>query len=287
MKPLLENRPVPAEASFLCAERDERHFDFNWHFHNTHELVLITEGHGQRFVGDHIGHYRQNDLVLVGRNLPHSWASSRVHPPPRNRAIYIQFVHDFLGPGFFATPELKPVARLLERAGRGLQFTGASAQAAIGELKKLPGLKGLARLRKLLEVLHLLADAGRCARPLSSPTFTRAPGGKHQQTIEVVLAHVHSHITQNISLEKIAAMARMTRSTFCRFFKRVTGKTLVEYVNNVRIGRACSLLTETDLSVSEICFQSGFSSLPYFNRRFLATKQTTPSAYRQNLTTRV
>jgi len=281
MKPHLENRPVPADSSFLCVERNERHFDFNWHVHDCYEIVLIIQGHGQRFIGDHIGHYRKDELVLVGRDLPHSWVSARIGSPPRNRAIYLQFAHDFIGPRFFEVPELKLIARLLERAGRGLLFNGVTAQKAIRDLKTIPNLTGLSRLQRLLEVLNLLASISRHATPLSSATLGQPSHAVDQPKIQAILNRIHANITQRVSLEEVAAAANMTRSTFCRVFKRTMGKTLVEYTNDVRIGRVCMLLAETVLSVSEICFKCGFASLPYFNRRFLASKGVTPSVFRR------
>ena len=282
MKPILERRSLPADASILCIERDEPRFPFHWHCHASYELTLITAGTGQRFIGDHIGPYRPGDLVLSGSNVPHTWASSPFARgrPQRHRAIYVQFAPDVLGAEFLGRPELAAVKHLLDHAARGLQFTGSVAVSVGHRLRLLLRRRGLPRLLLWLEILDQLARTLPAATVLASAATAPPRRPTDQRRIETALGFIHDHLGEPIRLDSVAAAVHMSRSTFARFFRRTTGRTLIEYVNDVRIGRACLLLTDTDLSVSEVCFKSGFASLPYFNRRFRSGKTITPSAYR-------
>ena len=73
----------------------------------------------------------------------------------------------------------------------------------------------------------------------------------------------------------------MIRSAFCKFFKRVSGKTFSDYVNDIRSAHACQLLIETDKPVAQIASESGFTSLTYFNRVFFKKKVVRPSSFRK------
>jgi AraC-like DNA-binding protein len=79
----------------------------------------------------------------------------------------------------------------------------------------------------------------------------------------------------------VADLANMSKEAFCRFFKERTGKTLTEFLSQVRIHHACQLLQETDFSVSQIAYQSGFQNLSYFNRTFKKFRGETPKEFRE------
>jgi len=84
---------------------------------------------------------------------------------------------------------------------------------------------------------------------------------------------------KKIELDKVAEVANLHPSAFCRFFKQKTGKSLSRFVNDMRISYACRLLIEAKMSVSQICFESGFNNLSNFNRTFKKHTGFTPSDY--------
>ncbi|MBP8163767.1 MAG: hypothetical protein KAX89_09335, partial [Propionivibrio sp.] len=88
-----------------------------WHYHDEYELQLIVETHGRAFVGDYIGHYAPNHLVLVGPRLPHNWIASDVSTasvPVRN--LVIQFLDEPFRKGMALFPELADLVPLFDRA---------------------------------------------------------------------------------------------------------------------------------------------------------------------------
>lgn len=287
MQAIYEKVATPADSSYRCFVREDERFEFNWHFHREYELTLIVRSRGKRFVGDDIAEYADGDLVLLGSNLPHTWASEIDAPNTGkpHRAVVVQFTTDFLGREFFHKPELQAVNHLLDRARRGLQVHGTTRDEVAPLVIAMETMQGLPRLIALMRVLDRLAnaDAGEF-RPLSSPEFVPSLRKMDQQRIDTVCQHIHARSISAISLSEIAAMVHMSPSTFSRFFKRTMGRTFVEYLTELRIGRACSMLMHTDRSVTEVCFESGFNNLAHFNRKFLELKKVTPRQFRKSFT---
>lgn len=259
-------------ASFLCRRRRDRGFGFAWHFHPEVELTLILRSRGRRFVGDSVEPYRDGDLVLLGPHLPHTWASD----PARgglHEALCCQFREDWVP----ATPEFRAVRALLGRASRGLRFPAA---AVASRFKDLDRCSGAARFLGLLEILDRLARE-RGAVPLASRAYTTAPRAAGSERIERVCRALNERFTEEVSLPEAAALAHLSIPAFTRAFKRATGKTLVGYLAELRIGSACRQLIESTRPVSEIAFDCGFQNLSHFNRRFLALKGASPRDFRR------
>ena len=272
------------EQPFLVKERVERRFPFAWHFHPEYELTLITASQGERFTGDSLEPYAPGDLVLLGANLPHAYASRPRQDgrPEWHRAIYVQFLEDFLGPRFFRSPDMAPVARLLQRAAQGLRIGGQAREAVAKRMTELARGAGLRRTILLLECLEQLAAAPRAElTPLASRGFNPSLRPEEGQRIDAVCRFIHERFAQPIGQPEAAARAHLTVSAFSRFFRRALGKTFPDYVNELRIGHACRLLMETDHGVSRIAFDSGFENLSNFNRRFRELKRLSPRDYRK------
>ena len=89
------------------------------------------------------------------------------------------------------------------------------------------------------------------------------------------------HYRRPIALAEVAQLANMTEKAFCRFFKKSTQKTLIQFITELRISHACKLLLTEEFSIGEICFASGFGNLSNFNRVFKRVTGQTPKAYRR------
>lgn len=283
MRASLEAIHTGPDASFACFQRVDDSFEFEWHFHPEFELTLITSGRGRRFVGDHIEDYHSGDLVLLGSNIPHTWQSSSNNRSTAHEAVVVQFRHDFLGGAFFEQPETRRVARLLVRASRGLHFAGPTARSATKILAELPNRQGLERLLCLLKALDLLAGA-KGVRTLAGASYSSSLALADGHRIDRILKYLSEYLDQTVTQREAAKRVHMSPSSFGRFFKRVTGRTFVDYLNELRISEACRLLCETDLRISEIAPKVGFPSLSYFNRRFQRIKGMSARRFRQTFT---
>jgi AraC-like DNA-binding protein len=278
MKAKLEQLSLqPGNASFLSYEVNLSSFGFLWHYHPEFELTYILRGRGKRLVGDSYATFEQGDMALLGPFLPHTWVSDPAFTGPCI-AYVIQFRGELIE-SLMHYPELKDIGKILTIAVRGLHLAGAADASLIDLILKLPGCSGIEAFSLFLRVLHKLS--GSEGRPLSSEHFKPFRGNENQQRINKVFNYVQQEFTGGVSLKKAAEMMHLSESAFCKFFKRVSGKTFSDYVNEIRISKACELLLETDKPVEMIAFETGFESQTYFNRVFLKKKAVRPLYYRQ------
>jgi AraC-like DNA-binding protein len=284
MKAKIERVSTGGAASFICRRRTDPRFGFYWHVHPEIELTLIVRSRGRRFVGDSIEPYEEGDLVLLGPNLPHTWDSDPRRKGP-HEAVFCQFSPSFLGPEFLRAPEMAPARRLLDRAAQGLKFSGRTQKIAARRMDGMERLQGLGRLAALLEILHALAGS-REVRPLSSREFAPPARRADADRIDRVCRFLNERCTGRISLAEAAAAAHLSIPAFSRFFRRRTGRTLVAYLNELRTGLACRELIESDRSISDIAFDSGFNNLSNFNRKFLELKRRSPREFRRQFQAR-
>ena len=265
-------------ASFHVEENVLSCFDAPWHFHPEFELTWIVESRGKRFIGDSIEPFDEGDLVLLGPDLPHFWVNDPA--THRARSVVVQFLPNFAGSEFLHLPEMREVARLMERAGRGLHFQGKGAEAARKAMRRLQSLHGLERLTQLLDLLRMLAGA-RGVRVLSGAKFNPVLDTRAGERINRACRFVIGHFQEDIGLKDVAAEACMSPAAFSRYFKQVTGRNVNTFLTQTRVDAATRLLLETDQSIAEICYATGFNNLSNFNRRFRESKAATPMELRR------
>jgi AraC-like DNA-binding protein len=269
-------------APFSAFARVAPQFPFFWHYHPQYELTLIVNSRGQRLVGDGIADYGPGDLVLLGPNLPHSWRSQPFQRRPRklHRAVVVHFRQDFLGERLFALKEMAQVARLLNRAAYGLAFgrTNTGQDAA----RRLAGLLSLSPPRRLLALLGILLDLAEESRAQRLSTIRLRPICRieEQHRIEKICDYLECHSDQKTNFVQLSKQIHMDQTSLCRFFKRATGRTMTTYVNELRLGAASELLTNTDLSILDIALRVGFDNYSHFCRQFKRMKGCTPRILR-------
>jgi len=279
MKALYENIDKHKQgASFVAYHSVVPYFEFKWHYHPEYELTLITKGEGKRLVGDSYESFETGDLVLLGSGLPHTWSSE----PQRGgtSAVVIQFSSEFIG-SFLRHAEFADIERLLSNASSGLFFPSVQNRNTVTLIKKLPSRTGIEKVMALLDILRQLSIQQPSA--LASEFFSPVKGKESEGRINKVFTYIQKQSADGLSLRKAAELVHLSDSAFCKFFKRVTGRTFSDYVNDIRTGNACRLLTETDRTIGEVAHASGFESLTYFNRVFLKKKGMTPGAFRKGI----
>jgi len=266
--------------SVRCLEHGFPNPLVRWHYHEEYELHLIVESRGRVFVGDYIGTFEPGHLVLTGPRLPHNWISMDV--PQEGialRDIVLQFADGPLRQGAESIPELAEVLPLLERAKHGVEFFGMSERAFEG-YSRIKRSRGLERLTYFVT---LLAELARCAnyRLLSSVQLQSVADDASLAQLSSIVDYVTEHCTSELSLVDVRDKLGMTGSQFSRYFRQATGNTFTDFVNRLRINKACELLMETDQYISNICYAVGFNNVANFNRRFLQRKGMTPKEFRR------
>ena len=252
-----------------------------WHAHDEYELHLVVATRGKVFVGDYIGQYKPGNFVLTGPRLPHNWVTELdAYKPVVLRDMVIQFREDSLNKLIDAFPEFRNVLPTFEMARSGVEFIDFDQQEAQGLLTAVRDSQGVARISAFLEVIKKMHEWPK-KRALSTVQIHSTLTGIVESRMNEAVDYIVEHFSQAISLERMAKMADMSISAFSRHFQKSTGNKFIDFVNQVRIGKACVLLIETDDQVSSICYTVGFNNLANFNRHFIKIKGVTPREYRR------
>ena len=279
--PFLEHIVTPASESFVWRLDDYPREHSVWNVHPEYELHLILRSSGISFVGDHVGEFHPGYLALVGGDLPHDWVTI-LQPGEKliGRDIVLQFSGDRLKEAGALLPELNDLERILSLSRQGMVFRGQTAQRAAALLERLGSAQGFARLCLFFQILNLLSVSLEYD-VVSSNDFAPDLDGATMTRLQGVLRFLLQNFTQDIRLPDAARVAGMTESTFSRFFQKNTGNSFTDYLTRLRLCKAGMLLAQTQLPITDICFESGYANIANFNRRFLETFHITPSAYRQ------
>ncbi len=277
MKTLIEKLPLSENASFVAKTFKTPEFEVPWHQHIEYELIFFLEGEGLTFVGNYAGEFQPGDVFFIGKNVPHTF--QKRNSEMVTSAVVVQFRDDFLGNEFLLIPEVREIKDLFKESMQGLQMTGRAKVLAGPLIKSLENEYSILRIVKLLECLHLMQSSKEYI-PLSTQDV-EISNPKDMERIDKVFRYTVDQFASKITLEDVAAIAGLSVPAFCNYFKKSTKKTYIDFLNEVRVGYACKLLIETDLSIVNICYESGYNTLANFNKQFLKIKNATPSKYRK------
>ena len=272
---------APEDAGFIrCLEHGFPTPLARWHYHDEYELHLIVATSGKAFVGDWIGQFQPGHLVLTGPRLPHNWISMGL--PEGGVAVrdqVIQFKHGPLAQAAEQLPELAEARPLLERARHGIEFFGLSDSAGM-HFQRIKAARGL---RRMAEFFAFLGDLARCSdyRLLSAVQLQGNDDDHSADSINTLVNRITDDVANAPSLAEVAAELGMSESRFSRFFRKATGNSFTDFVNLVRVHRACQLLMESERLITHICYEVGFNNVANFNRRFLEVKGMTPTEFRR------
>lgn len=279
MEFVFEKINVPNKHSFITRKLPLKSND-SVHSHKNFELNFITSGSGRRIVGDHISGFEKGDLVLLGPDVPHCWEILEGEDQ-KAFCIVTHFSEDIVSSDFFKMPELEKVVDLLKQSKRGLWFKIEDDQKIRQILEKMTRLEGLDYYIHLLQVFNRLLKIQEREK-LSNPIAQEGSFSRNLEKINKVYEYVFQHIQEGVKLEEASSLLNMAPNSFCRFFKKKTDLTFMEYVKRVRVGIAAKLLAETDKQITQICFESGYNNLANFNFYFKSIMGKTPSEYRKS-----
>ena len=271
MKVLPFKIPKP-EFDALIFQEDKDDLFFNkLHQHEEIQLSYIVEGEGTLIVGDTINYYKPDDILVIGSNIPHVFKSD-VQSNKNSHMLTLFFTESSFGEAFFQLEELKESNNFFKRSKQGFKV--------ISHKKSLKALffqlNGASKMRQFILLLELLQITSKANyKSLSSfiydKKYTDIEGNRMRDVFDYTMENYNS----NISLNTVAEIANMTKNAFCKYFKKRTNKTYVQFLNELRIEHACKLLsTQKESSIIEIAEQTGFNNISNFNRQFKAIKRS-------------
>ncbi|ARV16529.1 AraC family transcriptional regulator [Polaribacter sp. SA4-12] len=254
-------------------------FDAPFHFHPEYELTYIIKGKGIRYVGNNIQKFEEGDFVLLGPNLPHCWKNTHEFKGTV-KSIVLQWNDDLLGKDWFEKDEFNNIKLLLKKASKGILFNKKYSKKIERKLTKIinkPPLEKLLCFLLLLEELYTLDDI----EILTSVGFSANLNLKANYRIDTVFDYVKDNYNKKIKLEEASSLVSMSNEAFCRFFKKSLNKSFFTFINEYKINLASKMLIETNKQVSQIAYDCGYESLPFFYRQFQKFMNCSPLAFRK------
>lgn len=278
--PVLESVRPDVGSSFTCLKyaRNENIKSNFWHYHPEIELIFLFGGSGKRQIGSNISYFTDGDLILIGSDLPHCGMTNE--NTKNDYEVVVQFSMDFLGSQFWKAPEMMRISALLEKAKSGIVYGEEVKKALKSKIDALTEATSLTKLMILVEILDELSQT-QDYKILNASQYYLQTQKEDNDRISVIFNYVKDHFKEQITLETVAKLSNMTVPSFCRYFKKITNKTFTQFVNEYRITHSLKLLAEQPMSITEVCFDSGFNNFSYFNKTFKEHTQKSPSQYRK------
>ncbi|MGV3588400.1 MAG: AraC family transcriptional regulator [Adhaeribacter sp.] len=285
MKPQFHKVPVKIQNSYSARHDKLPNFGTVWHYHPELELHYVIKGEGVRLIGDNISNFSAGEIILLGQNVPHTWRCREEYfennPDLSIEAIVIHFLPDCLGPHLLQLPEAYLLPRLFEKAQTGMLINGSARETLAPLMLAAVNATNLDRLIILLTMLKILAETTDF-KPIA--TFQQIiPKNSEPDNIRLnkVWTYTLTHYKKEISLEEIAAVANLSVTSFCRYFKLLTKKTYYDFLIEIRVSHACRLLIENKLPTEVVCFECGFNNVSNFYRHFKKVTGLTPLLYKR------
>lgn len=269
--------PIHQNSSFSWLINPKLNDFFFWHFHPELELVFIEAEEGTRHVGEHISRFKESDLVFIGSNIPHLNFDYGIKTAYKKTVLHIQ--PHFLENSFIHTPELHIIENLFEKSKFGIAF-GEKIKAQIGNIFKdihnFPYFEQFLAMLNILKILAETEDYTLLHQELPKNQYNK----KEQERLKRLYLFIDEHYQRKIEIEEVAQLSHLSNAAFCRYFKKMTKLTFIEFLNHYRVNQAKRLLL-LDKNISETCFECGFESLSYFNRTFKKITGENPLAFKK------
>lgn len=274
---------IPPVENSIVIKGDDIAWNNPWHYHPEIEILYCIKGKGTNFIGNSIRSIEDGELLMLGKNLPHTRQRDKMYyqenSAEKPESIVIQFRDDFLGDHFFDLKEFVHVRQLLHQSRLGLKFFGDTKSQVADRLEKVKGMNTTSSVLELLAILDILGRSEEFIQ-LNSVNYIIDVHEKSSQKINKVYHYTIEHFREPISLDQVASLTNHSSAAFCRYFKTRTRKSYFQYLTEIRIAYACELLMEGNKDVTRVCFASGFNNLSNFHKQFKKVMTLTPSEYR-------
>lgn len=276
-----EITPLTANDCFVVFSRNKSKFDFPLHYHEEYELNFIENAKGtKRIVGNSIELIDDLELVLVGSNTQHGWFSTDKSDLNNVREITIQFHKDLFDDKFLNRDQMSLIRGMLQRSRNGIAFPKTTIQNIRSRIELLSQKKGFHSVIEFVSILHELS-LSKHSKVLSSMTLADEDVTYESQRMEKVMSYLKSNYQHKITLDDITEEMNMTKVSFSRFIKKRSGKTFIEFLDDIRLSHASRLLMDTQHPIAEISYKCGYNNLSYFNRTFKRKLKITPKEFRE------
>ena len=283
---VLEHIETTCHESFRIKDDIFPHITTPLHYHEDYELVWIKKGAGKRIVGDHIDLFKENDMVLIGQNLPHVWKNDQIYYaniPNLMADVYVlHFSNKLLEGMMLCATELSDIRKILHLSRRGLRIIGKTNTHLSKVISNLLHASSIKRIILFLQVFEILQHSTEIV-PLSSEEFAHFNNNQQSERLRKIYEYISKNFQHKISVEEISSVACISSTAFCRYFKKETGYSFISALNNFRLIYAQNLLNDNEYKISTVAQKSGFQDISYFNRMFKKKNGMAPTEYIKKL----
>ena len=270
--------PKPENVTLYMQHYKGESFYEKLHQHKEIQISVVLKGEGTYIIGDCVGDFKQNDIFVLGENLPHVFKRDDAFEKDAEM-VSLFFTQSSYGEDFFSLPEFEHFQNFFNNIVLGYKVLSNKEELSF-LLSNIESQSKYQQFISFLEIINLISTGEK--RELSSLINLKKYAGDEGKRMSDIFQYTMNNYHKEISLDQVSDIANMTPNAFCRYFKQRTNKTFVNFLIDIRIGSACKLLTKNnDLNITEISYKSGFNNLANFNRKFKAIKGVTPSDYRK------
>ncbi|NDW12635.1 AraC family transcriptional regulator [Bacteroides sp. 214] len=281
-------RKIIHNMTTLCSHVPYPQFVLPRHKHPEFEIMVFNQGSGKQFVGEGIADYKKGDLALIGSNVPHlHLCNTKLKDSPETEISggdTLQFLPEILPLNMESLPDYREIYELLYKSQYGIRFYDKDLYVEIKQMiQEINGLEFTARLIHLLRILEKLSQCKR-TKLLSDTAYNSSNiVNEVNEPINKVYAYLFNHFKDKITLKEVADYVNQNPSALCRSFKQKTDKSIFQCLAEIRIEHACKLLSYSNLTVSQVAYESGYNNIPYFIKQFYAITHRNPKEYREQI----
>lgn len=283
MKVLPFTIPVPHDHSIIVQEEVLPHFYTYLHRHAEIQITWIKKGEGTLLAGNNMHVFREGEIYVIGANLPHLFKSDPAYfQPDGDKEVHTVTI--FFNPSarlsaLFNLPEMKAVTGFIDQNQSGFKIPDNIYQDVAHRITVVQQARGPEKLYSFIELLSMLSQASNL-QPLSSGSYAFSMTDPEGMRIASVYNYIMQNYSSVLTLEDVARQAHLTPTAFCRYFKKHTRYTLVNFINKVRVNEACKMLVNGSAkSIATIAYSCGFNSITNFNYVFKSITGVSPRDY--------
>jgi len=287
MKPISEIIDINSENPIKISVFESKKLKYPLHYHpEEYELTLTIGSCGLRLAGDHIDEFGDIDLALIGPGLPHCWLNNFIEEKKDEsvniKVVVIHFNQNLFSDELLNRRELVHIRSLLLLSKRGIIFQGKIREEIKHKILKLkidPDFSTWISIYSIFDKLSL-SNEYTC---LSSLQYNYKGKIDEINNFEKVHTYIFYNFRAKIKIGEVSSLIGMNESAFSHYFKKRTLKSFTDFVNELRLNYAAKMLTNTNINVAEIAFDSGFNNLSNFNRIFKKWRGFTPHQWRKKI----
>ena len=289
--PVLE-RKIAHKMTTLCSHITYPEFVLPLHKHAEYELMIFTHGSGKQFVGEGVALYAEGGVALIGSNVPHlHLCKSRMKSGENDSCdkLYssgeaIQFSPDLFPSSLLNLPDYAHISELLSKSQYGIRFYDEGLYDELLEMMK--AFDSSTHTSRLIILLQILERLHHCKKTqLLSPTAynnaNRQP--ELEEPIGRIYTYLYNNFREKVVLKDLADFVGQNPTSLCRYFKKSTDKSIFQVLAEIRIEYACRLLANSDLTITEVAFSSGYNTPTLFFEQFQKIIRLTPAEYRREI----